>query len=194
MRPHSSLPRPPPATTPARLCAPFAHWFLCFFYAINTANAGLASGGGKGSRGRETRSELVNCSRESLKSFAQIVAQICNFRIKFDSNYLSVEDASRGSRRRGIKRGAGGESNNQSCWKVKSTKYLAKVAGLCDKCGTNTSKSGESSCLPRVARVADGKKVAGKWQLAMKKRITITAHCGIYEESKANFTWCCSPP
>lgn len=45
----------------------------------------------------EGRGELVNCSRESLKSFAQIVAQICNFRIKFDSNYLSVEDASRGS-------------------------------------------------------------------------------------------------
>lgn len=37
-------------------------------------------------------------------------------------------------------------------------------------------------------QVADGKKVAGKWQLAMKKRITITGHCGIYEESKANFT------
>lgn len=45
----------------------------------------------------EGRSELVNCSRESLKSFAQIVAQICNFRIKFDSNYLSVEDPDGGS-------------------------------------------------------------------------------------------------
>lgn len=53
---------------------------------------------GERGAGGDTRSELVNCSRESLKSFAQIVAQICNFRIKFDSNYLSVEDASRGSR------------------------------------------------------------------------------------------------
>lgn len=42
MRPHSSL---PPSLLPlALLCAPFAHWFLCFFYAINTASAGSRSG------------------------------------------------------------------------------------------------------------------------------------------------------
>lgn len=52
--------------------------------------------------------------------------------------------------------GGRGASNNQSCWKVKSTKYLAKVAGLCDKCSTNTSRAA-------VAR--------GRWQLAGGKHV-----------------------